>query len=197
MKTCTHCNLTKDVSSFSRGKGTCKPCSSLIVQERNKTPEGVVTMMYSNQRMTSRNMGRPMPDYSQHELRKWVHSHPNWQTLYDNWVASAYLKELKPSCDRIDSSKPYTLDNLQLVTFKENLSNQKRDQLKGLHLGANGTPVRQLTMGGEIVAEHASVLIAMRSLGKDPQSSSNIHLVCKGKNKSAYGFKWEYVDAIC
>lgn len=31
----------------------------------------------------------------------------------------------------------------------------------------------------------------MRSLGKDPQSSSNIHLVCKGKNKSAYGFKWE------
>lgn len=193
MKTCTRCKLTKDTSEFSRGKSTCKPCSSLVVQERNKTPNGVVTMMYTNQRMTSRNMGRPMPDYSQEELRNWVHSQPNWQSLFDTWVASGYVKELKPSCDRIDSSKPYTLDNLQLVTFKENLANQKRDNLKGLHLGANGSRVKQLTLSGEFIAEHASVLIAMRSLGKDPQSSSNIHMVCKGKAKSAYGYKWEYV----
>ncbi|WAW11625.1 HNH homing endonuclease [Acinetobacter phage nACB1] len=193
MKTCKLCNQTKDITNFSKGKATCKPCSSVVTQERNKTPNGVVNMMYSNQRMTSRNMGRPAPDYTLAELREWVLSQPNWNTLYSAWVNSGYDKYIKPSCDRINSAIPYKLSNLQLVTFQENLNNKVTDNLKGLHLGANGSPVRQLTLNGVLVTEHASVLIAMRSLGKNPESSSNIHQVCKGKLKTAYGFKWEYI----
>lgn len=193
MKTCTRCKQTKPLTEYSKDKTTCKPCSSLVTQELNKTPKGVVNMMYTNQRMTSRNYNRPMPDYTQDELRTWVLSQANWQQLFDAWVASDYLKELKPSCDRIHNDKPYTLGNLQLVSFKENLANQKRDNLKGLHLGANGKKVRQLNKDGTVVAEHASVLIAMRSIGKDTISSSNIHLVCQGKSKTAYGFVWEYI----
>lgn len=193
MKQCTRCKQHLPLTSYSRGKCTCKPCSSLITQERNKTPDGVVTMMYTNQRMTSRNMGRPEPTYTLDELRAWVFSQPNWQQLYDAWIASDYDKYTKPSCDRIDSSVLYTISNLQLVTFRDNLANQKRDNLKGLHLGKNGSKVRQLSKDGMLIAEHASVYIAMRHLGKNPDSSSNIHAVCKGTSKTAYGFKWEYV----
>lgn len=193
MKTCTRCNQTKQLTDFSRNKSMCKPCATMDIQERNKTPNGVVAMMYSNQRMTSRKMGRPEPDYTLKQLREWVHSHPNWQSLFDAWVASGYDKYIKPSCDRINSSLPYTLSNLRLVTFQENLNNKFDDTRKGLHLGANGKPVRQLTKEGVLVKEYPSVLYAMRELGKSEQSSSNIHSVCKGIWKSAYGYLWEYI----
>ena len=193
MKTCKLCNQTKDITNFSKGKATCKPCSSIVAKERNKTPNGVVSMMYSNQRMTSRKMGRPAPDYTLAELREWVLSQPNWNTLYSAWVNSGYDKYIKPSCDRINSSLPYTLSNLQLVTFQDNLNNKSNDNRKGLHLGANGKPIRQLTKEGVLVKEYPSVFYAMRELGKNEQSSSNIHQVCKGIWKTAYGYKWEYI----
>lgn len=192
MKQCSNCKQTLPLSNYSKGKGTCKPCSSLITQARNKTPIGLVTMMYSNQRMTSRNMGRPLPNYTLKELFAWVTTQSNWISLFNAWVSSNYDKYLKPSCDRKDSGLPYTLANLQLVTFQDNLSNRSTEVRSGLNLGNNGTKVSQYTLDDVFIAEHASVNIAMRSLGKKISSSSNIHSVCKGTNKTAYGYKWKY-----
>ena len=38
MKICTRCNQTKQLTDFSRGKSMCKPCATMDIQERNKTP---------------------------------------------------------------------------------------------------------------------------------------------------------------
>ena len=193
MKICPKCKLTKDITDFSRNTSWCKPCKVKSTQERNKTPLGVVNMVYANQRMTSRKMGRPEPNYTHQELRDWVFNQPNWTALYNAWVASGYDKYIKPSCDRINSSLPYTLNNLQLVTFTENMANQARDSRKGMHLGRNGVAVRQLTKTGEIVAEYPSISLAMRSLNKETHTGYNISSVCKGIWKTAYGYKWEYI----
>ena len=41
--------------------------------------------------------------------------------LYDAWVDSGYDKWVKPSCDRTDPNISYVLDNLKLMTWRENL----------------------------------------------------------------------------
>ena len=48
-------------------------------------------------------------------------------------------------------------------------------------------PVIQKTMDGVVVARHSRIT----KIGYDP---SAIVKVCKGKYKSAYGFRWEYAD---
>lgn len=40
--------------------------------------------------------------------------------LYKNWVAHSYDQKLSPSVNRIDSSKGYTLDNMEWVTMSQN-----------------------------------------------------------------------------
>ena len=50
-------------------------------------------------------------------------------------------------------------------------------------------PVRQLTLNGEFIAEYPMIKEAMRTTGVD---ETQIIRVCKGKNVTAGGFKWEY-----
>ena len=42
MKICTRCNQTKQLTDFSRGKSMCKPCATMDIQERNKTPNNEI-----------------------------------------------------------------------------------------------------------------------------------------------------------
>ena len=52
-------------------------------------------------------------------------------------------------------------------------------------------PVVQIDQeSGEIIAEYESAMAAAKALGKS--KGSHITEVCKGKNKTAYGFIWKY-----
>lgn len=53
------------------------------------------------------------------------------------------------------------------------------------------TPIRQLTLDGEFVAEYPSPTIAQEKTGIN---SSYIVKVCRGKRPAANGYKWEYVE---
>ena len=53
------------------------------------------------------------------------------------------------------------------------------------------TPVRQLTLDGQLVAEYPSPTIAQEQTGIN---SSYIVKVCRGKRPVAKGYKWEYVE---
>lgn len=53
-------------------------------------------------------------------------------------------------------------------------------------------PVKQIdAKTGEVISVHKSISDANKSLGKDTDVC-HIGEVCKGKRKSAYGYKWEY-----
>lgn len=53
--------------------------------------------------------------------------------------------------------------------------------------------VRQIYPDGKIKAEFDSIREAARSLGKEkPYDITHIVDVCRGRRKSAYGYKWEY-----
>ena len=54
--------------------------------------------------------------------------------------------------------------------------------------------VRQLYPDGKIKGEFESIRDAARSLGKEkPTDITHIIDVCRGRRKSAYGYKWEYI----
>ena len=48
------------------------------------------------------------------------------------------------------------------------------------------------TITEEVIAEYPSVKDALISLGRNPKDGG-IYRVCKGKAKTAYGYKWRFV----
>lgn len=64
---------------------------------------------------------------------------------------------------------------------------------KGKRNTSKAKPVRQLTIDGEEVQRFESIKDAEIALGISAQRS-HIGAVCRGVTKSAYGFKWEYIE---
>lgn len=50
----------------------------------------------------------------------WANNSPEFFRLYAEYVESNYERRLAPSVDRVDSSKGYTVDNMEWVTQSEN-----------------------------------------------------------------------------
>jgi hypothetical protein len=164
--------------------------ASLKVQAYRRTFKGFITLVYSNQKMTSKKYGRPPPAYTKQELKDWIKVQPNFQSLWDTWVASDYDRQLSPSVDRKDNTKGYYLGNIQLVTAYENLINQKKQNISGEYIHVTSKGVDQYDLDGIFIQSHASLSIALRSVGG--KSVSNISSVANGKWSTAYGYKWEW-----
>ena len=194
-KICTKCNCEKELTEYGIVKKTfdgrnqvCKICNAEISREQRKTKDGLTCRMYYNQKKNAKARNYALPNYSMVELREWVYSQPNFNELYDNWVKSGYDKDLIPSADRLDDYKSYTFDNIQLVTFRENLDNG----MTNIKLGINNKPnkaVYQMDLYGTVINEFNSLHIAERETGIDCRSISR---VCLGKKKSTQGFRWRF-----
>ena len=86
-----------------------------------------------------------------------------------------------------ENPKNNCADNLEWCTPKYNCNYGTRKQR--CMEKVKKKPVRQLTLDGKLIAEYPMMSEAMRQTGVD---SVQIGRVCKGKNKTAGGFKWEY-----
>lgn len=74
------------------------------------------------------------------------------------------------------------VSNLRWCTQKENLYNPNSNVVK---------PVARFTLDGKYIDERASIQAYQDEFGFKQQ---NIVACCKGKFKSAYGYKWMYLD---
>lgn len=198
MKQCKRCGDLKCESLFSVSKsnkdglrGVCKACVVKATQEKQRTLVGLVKKIYNNQKMTTKHMKRDPPDYTEEMLLNWMLNN-GYSVLFQNWVASGYDKWKIPSIDRLDNNKSYSLNNIQLVTWAENLSNQKIQNHKGIYLHSGSKAVNQLTLDGTYIKTFGSIAMAMRELTGKRTSVSNISGVCEGRLHTAYGYLWEY-----
>jgi hypothetical protein len=142
--------------------------------------------MYQTQKASSKKRGHELPMYTKEELQTWLLQQPHFDTLYNDWEKSNFDKWLKPSIDRLDDYKPYTLDNIQLMTWQENCEKSKLDRKEGRNNKINRT-VYQFTIDGEFIKEHHSTR-EVRRLFKAEIKQRNM------KNGIQYskGYKWTF-----
>ena len=193
VKYCTTCKILKPFSDFQKHNkginGSCRKCCVLYQKNYYRSKKGLITDIYRAQRYACRLRNHAYPTYSLLELREWVFSQTNFDSLFDNWANSNYEKSLRPSCDRLNAYKSYSFDNLRLVTWGENKLKGHNDRRNGINTKTL-SPVKQLTKSGVLVDVFPSGAIAARALHVD---RSSIYRCCDGKRKSASGFKWERV----
>lgn len=88
-------------------------------------------------------------------------------------------------CNRIDNSKPHTMDNVEPCCWECNAKLNGDDLRNRVSI-----PVYQYTLDGEFVAKYDSATEA--SLTLFGRQTSHIGDVCRGLRKKAYGYKWSY-----
>lgn len=76
---------------------------------------------------------------------------------------------------------------LGLCEYTPNSQNNKMISVRHME-----RKIVQLSLNGKVVNQWDSIRLAGRSLGKE--SSSSISACCTGKAKTAYGFKWMYLE---
>ncbi len=159
----------------------CRTCSKEALTDYRHSILGCIGRMYDSQKTNSKRRGHTPPVYSLKQFTQWVLEDFMFDVLYINWVDSGYEKDLIPSSDRLDDSKPYSLNNLRLGTWYDNRQNQYKTNKQ-----TKGKPVSQFNKGVFIQSFH-SCAEAGRQLNIN---ASNIQTCASGKRPNAGGYTW-------
>ena len=187
-KKCITCNKEKQLSDFNYPRNECKKCKNIKNAAYRKTKKGLIASKYSCQIVTSRKRNHDKPDYTVDELQEWALNQDIFHKLFKSWEMSGYEKMLVPSFDRTDDYQGYSLDRLQIMTWQENKDKGHNDARNGIN-NKKSKSVIQFSKDGERITEHYSMYRACRVTGIIRE---NIRACCKGRRKTAGGFKWSY-----
>ncbi len=196
-KICRKCNQELPLTSFIRvkkyndGRGSlCKRCDVARCRKYSKTPGGVITRIYATQRHSSKKRRHDTPRYAKKSLSDWLYRN-GFYAMWCQWCWSGFDTDMKPSCDRIDSLRPYEFGNLQLVTWEENLRLNGNDRRHGA--GAGGrlccSVIQIEPSSGSEVARFASQSEAETVTGLDQTSISKA--IKHGRPSG--GFVWKSI----
>ena len=198
MKICKKCGEEKSLALFYvdrsrvnvQPRHICKECDNKENALYRKSIEGIITQAYSHQKECSKTRGHIPPTYTRNELRDWILAQPNFMPLYTAWVDSGYVKNLKPSIDRLNDAVGYTFDNIQLVAFGENTRKQYDKILSGEKVNFH-RKVNQYTLEGKFIQTFNSAREAKRVLDKKGIAITGC---CLGTHPTAGGFYWRYFE---
>lgn len=153
-----------------------------ILKRYRKTPKGVLTNMYSHQKVRNIKNGFGEIGYSLNWLQNKYLNDKLFLRLFAEWVKSGYEKAKKPTIDRINNKKGYEKDNIHLLPWSENRFKQtmERRSRKG--------KVLQI-LNGEVVRVWKSQREAWKKLNVE---QSMLSMALTGKCKAAYGYEWKY-----
>jgi hypothetical protein len=184
MKTCCDCKTTKPFDQFVAKPSCrdgyeprCRVCRS--IRYNKSTPGAICKKIYNSQCTNSMLRGHKPPDYTLAEFTAWAISQPNLTPLCMAWEKARYFKDLAPSADRIDNNLPYTLSNIQLMTWKENRDLAAQAKVDNEFL-VNHRAVTAYNKDGSVHKTYASMAEAMREFGGKPSQSWGISSVCNG-----------------
>lgn len=151
-----------------------------------KTPKGVLTNIYSKQVERSRNKSMPLPSYTLKEFHAKYLDDAKYLRIFNEWVKSGYNKYKKPSFDRIDCMKPYSFDNIQVMTWEENRYKQRMEasRIRATQLKATNIVTNEETI-------YKSVSDAVRKTGF---TQGCISACLNGYGKIYKNCTWEYLD---
>ena len=199
-KKCSKCGGYKALNCFTKSKnGThgvhnyCAECQREYNKTARKTKSGVISMIYSNQKIHSDRRGHEYPLYTIDELREWLLDQPLFHELYEKWVESNYNKELKPSCDRKDDSMGYSLDRLQLMTWEKNNSKGNKS-IRECDIIVKSNPQIPIVSVNRFTGEVSYYKSASEAKRKTGLYTGNICSACKKKQKYAKDWYFYYAE---
>lgn len=124
---CIDCDVEGDKKLFSKGgNGRCNKCGKINWNNNNKDKVRA-QRLYGNATKRAKTKGWPKPDFSSSWIYDKIKNGYCEVTgikfdLESETRSSVHAKNpWVPSLDRIDSSKPYLKDNVQLVIFMYNV----------------------------------------------------------------------------
>ncbi len=165
--------------------------NSASIKKYEKTEKGFLMRLYRN--MQSRIEGVQKSKFhlyegkellSREDFYKFSFKSVIFYMLFDTYKNSNFERKLAPSVDRIDSSKGYTLDNIEWVTMSEN---SKRGS-KSSHL-KNQKIVIQSDLDGNLINEFNS---QKETADFTNIEQSLISMNLRGKTKTCKGYKFTY-----
>lgn len=110
-----------------------------------RTKRGLIYTTFTKMHEMSRDRGHSMPSFTRDELYNFIMGDIKFHSLFDKWKESKYEKPLKPSVDRINDFIGYSLDNIRIVTWRENnLSGARGEKLKICTRIANSKKIRKV-----------------------------------------------------
>ncbi len=198
-KQCTSCYENQDITDFGKRRentdglnSMCKKCCVIKSLNYSRTRKGIITTIYASQIGRSKKDTIKQVSYTKKEFSEWILSNDSFELLYLNWIKSGYDKYMKPSVDRLDDYKGYSLDNIQLTTWRENDKKGSRDRLSGRNTKLSKA-VLQFSLDNEFIKEHHSLSEAGRDNGLN---FKNIHQAITGRRgcKQSGGFIWKYKE---
>lgn len=132
---------------------TCKHC----IKQKYRTIPKLIAVMYNSQLQRCKKYGFDI-GYTRQEFYSWVLAQPTLVPLYNQWRDSGWSKDMRPSIDRLDDYATYSVDNIQLTTWKSNNEKGYRDRKSGTNSKVN----HRIVLDGVF---YPSIRAAMRELG--------------------------------
>lgn len=143
----------------------------------SKSKKGVLTVTYQKQK------ARREVFYSLEELHCKFLEDKRFGRLWKEWIKHGYDLQFRPTIDRINCKKGYTLDNIQCATWAENRYKQ-RMELKLIR----AKTVYQI-QGDRVVATFKSVSHTVKETGLH---QGNLSSCLNNRRKYCGGYKWSY-----
>lgn len=194
-KECSGCGVERTLDEFGRCKTSrdglnyiCKICSKERAVAYRRSVEGLISKTYSHQKQSSKRRGHEAPTYTKRELLEYAKCSEEFMRLFEEWCSCGYVSYSRPSFDRLDDSKGYSFDNIQVTTWKEN----ERKQIDKRATEMTKAVCRYST-SGELMEVYQSVSEASVAMGKSRRSST-ISNCCNGRYETAFGFIWRHKE---
>ena len=198
MRECSKCKKLKENSKFSKGGLSkdgfvrmCKTCLSEKSLKYRRSFNGLITEIYSGQKVSSPKRGLGKVGYLKEELKVYCSESLEFMTMFEKWKESNYFIDLRPTIDRVDNFKGYNFKNIQPMTYRDNINREHQDRTTGNSRALKR--VIQFSKDGKKIKEFFSIMEAARQTNSN---QSHIGSVCSGKRKSHNGFMWKTKETI-
>ena len=195
MQKCWVCGDIKPINEFYKNKSKllkigseCKICKIKLDADYRHTKTGLIFQIYSKQKQNSIKRGHSAPNYTKEQLLAYVLNLKEFEFLYKYWVNSKFKKDLTPSLDRKDVTKPYKFDNIDLVPWWINDECEHTARKIGLRSKFYKSVI-SIDLNTKEEIKYFSMSEASRITGI---KRANILKAIKGQYSRAGNFKWRY-----